>query len=173
MNLRHQQRGFVIQTILGAIVVLVVAGTFLYIRTHEHLIMSSSVRLQTIAASRATLGAEQTIAQLKQFVPPGLQSLPACHVSESLATCVSTGRVYPFPALDNGAADLGAGGGLQYQVSAFVRTNDAGLQPQLLLLSTGYYGYNGSPHLMSSLLQVELSMPGTGMSGCTGYCGAN
>jgi hypothetical protein len=174
MNLRAQQRGFVLQTILGAIVVLIVAGTFLYTRTHDHLLMSNSVSLQSIAATRATLGVENAIAQLKRFVPPGLQSLTPCHISEPLTTCAGSLRVFTvIPLVDNGTADLSAGGGRQYQVDGYLRTNDAGLQPQLLLVSTGYYGRTGSENLLSSVVMVELSMPTNGSSGCTGYCGAN
>ena len=174
MNLRAQQRGFVLQTILGAIVVLIVAGTFLYTRTHDHLLMSNSVSLQGVASTRATLGVESAIARLKQAVPPCLLTLPPCHISETLITCAGSARVFHLiTPLDNGTADLSAGGGLQFQVDGYVRTNDAGLQPQLLLVSTGFYGYNGSPNLLSSVVQVELSLPTNGVPGCTGYCGAN
>ena len=174
MNLRAQQRGFVLQTILGAIVVLIVAGTFLYTRTHDHLLMSNSVSLQGVASTRATLGVESAIALLKQSVPSGLQTLAPCHISETLAACAGSARVFPLiPPVDNGPADLSAGGGWQFQVDAYVRTNDAGLQPQLLLVSTGYYGYNGSPNQLSSVVQVEMSMPTNGVPGCSGYCGAN
>ena len=175
MNIQSQQRGFVLQTILGAIVVLIVCGTFLYTRTHDHLLMSTSVSLQSIAANRATLGMESAIAALKQSVPSGVATLTPCHISETLATCAGSGRRFQFiPLVDNGlTVDLSTGGGRQFQVDAYVRTNDAGLQPMLLLVSTGYYGYTNSENQLSSVLQVEMSMPTNGGGGCSGYCGAN
>lgn len=177
MKQKRQQRGFILQTVIGAIVILVVGGTFLYMRTHEHLMMTGAVRLQTIAASRATLGVETAIAQLKQQVPSSVTTLAPCHISETLAAC-TPGRVASLLDLDNGTGvDLSAGGGRQYHVNVFLRTNDAGLQSRLLLVSDGFYGYRyagvDSPNLISSQLQVELSMPisGTGGSIVTGYSG--
>jgi len=175
MNLQAQQRGFVLQTVLGAIVVLIVAGTFLYARSHDHLLMSTSVSVQGIAATRATLGMESALAQLKQNVPTGLMTLSPCRLSEALTACSGSSRMFPVIArLDNGTADLSTGGGLQFQVDGYVRTNDDGLQPRLLLVSTGYYGYGGPQNqLLSSVVQVELSVPLNGVPGCSGYCGAN
>lgn len=169
MKHKRQQRGFILQTVIGAIVILVVGGTFLYMRTHEHLMMTGAVRLQTIAASRATLGVETAIAQLKQAVPTSISTLAPCHISQALTSCTPAS----FLDLDNGAPDLSTGGGRQYHVNVFLRTNDAGLHSRLLLVSDGFYGYLNSPNLISSQLQVELSMPlsGSGGSIVTGYSG--
>jgi hypothetical protein len=142
----------------------------LYVRTEEHLQMSAAVRLQAIASSRATMAAEEVIAQFKRTTPSALSTLAPCRTSQILTSCSSVSVAW----LDNGTPDLGAGGGLQYQVNAFVRTDDAGLHPRLLLVSTGYYGYNGSPNLISAQVQVELSLPlsGAGVS-TTGYAGGS
>ncbi len=177
MKQKRQQRGFILQTVIGAIVILVVGGTFLYMRTHEHLMMTGAVRLQTIAASRATLGVETAIARLKQAVPPSILMLAPCKISENLAACTPA-RMVSYLDLDNGTApDLSTGGGRQYHVNVFLRTNDAGLQSRLLLVSDGYYGFHyplgDSPNMISSQLQVEISMPlsGTGGSIVSGYAG--
>src|SRR5215831_7546550 len=93
MKLHRSEAGFVLQVVLGAIVILLVTGSFLYVRTEEHLQMSAAVRLQAIASSRATLAAEQVIAQFKRQTPLGLSSLGPCRISEDLAACASGGRV--------------------------------------------------------------------------------
>jgi len=170
MRSKRAQAGFVLQVALGAIVILVVIGSFLYVRTEEHLQTSTAVRLQAIASSRATRAAELAVAQLKQSAPLGLTTLAPCPLTQDISTCSSLA----FAALDNGAPDLATGGGLQHQVNLFVRTNAAGLQPRLLVVANGFYGYSGSPNLISAQVQVELSMPSGGLGTfSTGYAGGS
>jgi hypothetical protein len=170
MRVERAQAGFVLQVALGAIVILVVIGSFLYVRTEEHLQTTVAVRLQAIASSRATRAAEQAVAQLKLASPLGLSTLAPCPLSQSLGAC----SALAFATLDNGSGDLATGGGLQYQVNLIVRTNDAGLQPRLLVVSNGFYGYSGSPNLISAQVQVELSMPSSGLGTfSTGYAGGS
>src|SRR5215472_16428405 len=170
MRTERAQAGFVLQVALGAIVILVVIGSFLYTRTEEHLQTSAAVRLQAIASSRATLAAEMAVEELKQSTPIGLSTLAPCPLTQAISTC----SALAFATLDNGAPDLSTGGGMQYQVNLFVRTNAAGLQPRLLVVANGFYGYNGSPNLISAQVQVELSMPSTGAGTfSTGYAGGS
>lgn len=171
MRVKRAQAGFVLQVALGAIVILVIIGSFLYTRTEEHLQTVTAVRLQQIAGSRATRGAELAVAQLKQSTPIGLTSLLPCAPPTTIDNCPSIS----FATLDNGpGGDLATGGGSQYQVNLVIRTNAAGLQPRLLVVSNGFYGYTGSPNLITAQVQVELSVPsGSGGTFSTGYAGGS
>lgn len=171
MKIARAQAGFVLQVALGAIVILVIVGSFLYARTEEHLQTVTAVRLQQIAGSRAIRGAEMAIANLKTSSPAALSTLTPCPLTTLVDNCPSI----LYATLDNGlGGDLSTGAGQQYQVNLVVRTNAANLQPRLVVVSTGYYGYVGSPNQISAQVQVELSMPSdSGGSSSTGYAGGS
>jgi hypothetical protein len=83
-----------------------------------------------------------------------------------------------IPYFNNGPAlDLAAGGGSQYLVQVFREQRLAPLEPipRVVILATGYYGYDPNElpgaHRTESVVMLELAPAGTGTYECSGYCG--
>ena len=70
-----RERGYVLLIVLAAVAVLSVVAAFVHAESEGQLVMTSSLKGQSIASSRATLAAEAYLAQYKSNYPTATLAL--------------------------------------------------------------------------------------------------
>jgi hypothetical protein len=189
MNTPSQPRGFVLLVVLGAAAVLSLIAAFIYSRTENQLLLSVSARGQSIAAARATLAAERTLAIYRApfGYPTAINNLGIFN-SYPEAVAAGAGGVLWIPAENYGIAglDISTGNGAQWCVEVWRLNRGVGPPPWTVIEAFGYYGETnpkavgtapgqgftqpgcvpqGNNRLISSHITVHLEVPPTGVSG--------
>jgi len=188
MNTPNPPRGFVLLVVLGAAAVLSLIAAFIYSRTENQLLLSISARGQSIAAARATLAAERTLAVYRApfGYPTAINNLA---IVGSYAEAVSTANaVFWIPAENYGipGLDISTGNGAQWCVEVWRLNRGVGVPPWTVIEAFGYYGETnpkavgtapgqsftqpgcvpqGTNRIISSHITVHLEVPPTGASG--------
>lgn len=162
---RRRQGGWIMLMVLLVLLVLGVAVTAFYTQTEDHLFTGQSMAAHAIAASRAELGAQRAIAELRAGVLPLLNVVSPCNdqpPNNPFVACSGLGLGIPLAGgpLDNGPAmDLKAGGGLQYNYVIYRPALFGANQNLFSVRSIGYYGYAlGSPNLYTSEVEVTVEV---------------
>ena len=185
---RRPRRGFVLLVVLAAAAVLSLIAAFIYSRTENQLLLSISMRGQSMASARATLAAERALAILRGFrtanaPPPGLTViLPMT----DYATAVTNGQILPFGSAnyDLPGIDISGGNGAQWCTELWVLNRGPGIPPWLVVEAWGFYGttnpkptgvetgFNqpgctpkGPNRIVSSHITVHLEWPNLGGGG--------
>ncbi|MGZ6132645.1 MAG: hypothetical protein ACXWLF_11495 [Myxococcaceae bacterium] len=185
---RRSPRGFVLLVVLAAAAVLSLIAAFIYSRTENQLLLSISMRGQSMASARATLSAERTLALLRGFrttnaAPPGLTVLLP---QTDYATAVTLGQTLPFGSAnyDLSGKDIASGNGAQWCVELWVLNRGLNIPPWLVVEAWGFYGttnpkpsvvetgFNspgctpkGTNRIVSSHVTVHLEWPNLGSGG--------
>lgn len=141
-------RGYVLLIVLAAVAVLSVVAAFVHAETENQLVLTTSLKGQSVASSRATLAAEAYLAQYKSNYPSNTINLLPTFNSYAAAIAAGPGAILPdalrdyspgsgAPAL---ALDLSAGGGLQWCVDVWRLNRGLNVQPWTVIEAFGYYG---------------------------------
>jgi hypothetical protein len=176
-----QPRGFVLLVAMLAAAVLSLIAAFVYSRTEDQLLLSISGRGQSIAASRATLAAERTLAIYRApfGYPLAVQNLG---VASSYADAQAKNQVVWTPAENYNISgqDISSGNGAQWCVETWKLDRGPGLNPWTVIEAFGYYGETnpkptnpgdgftqpgciplGNPRIISSHITVHVEVPPT------------
>ena len=153
------QRGYVLLIVLAAVAVLSVVAAFVHAETENQLVLTSALKSQSIATSRATLAAEAYLAKYQANYPSSTLSLLPTFDSYADAIDAGVGSTLPdaltdySPTYGNPALtlDLTAGGGAQYCVDVWLLNRGANIAPWTVLEVFGYYGYRQSAAQTSCL----------------------
>jgi hypothetical protein len=177
-NSVRPQGGYVLLIVLAAVAVLSVVAAFVHSESEAQLVMTSMLKGQSLASSRATLAAEAYIAQYKANYPSSTLSLLPTFDSYTDAVDGGSGSTLPdalvdyTPGLGVGPApltaaglplDLVSGGGIQYCVDVWRLNRGLNVQPWTVLEVFGYYGYNSTVSPASTCLTVA-AVPGVVVS---------
>ncbi|HUM09507.1 MAG TPA: hypothetical protein VLT82_01005 [Myxococcaceae bacterium] len=138
-------RGFVLLVILAAVAVLALIAAFIYSQTEDQLLLSVAARGQSLAASRATLAAQRTLAIYRSNYPTGAINalVPQATYQAAIAAAQTLSQVAPTPPIPGDrTVDLVAGGGAQWCIEVW-RMNRGPLSPWTVIEAFGYYGYTG------------------------------
>jgi hypothetical protein len=147
-------RGYVLLIVLAAVAVLSVVAAFVHSETENQLVMTAALKGQSVASSRATLAAEDYLAQYKANYPSNTINLLPTFDSYADAADGGLGSTLndvitdysPSSGTHPLALDLSAGGGIQYCVDIWRLNRGLNVQPWTVIESFGYYGYSsGSP----------------------------
>ena len=186
-----QPRGFVLLVVLGAAAVLSLIAAFIYTRTENQLLLSVSARGQSIAAARATLAAERTLAVYRApfgYPATAINNLP---IVGSYAEAVATANAVLWTPAENygiPGLDISNGNGAQWCVEVWRLNRGVNITPWTVIEAFGYYGETnpkavgtapgqsftqpgclpqGNNRIISSHITVHLEVPPTGTSGGT------
>jgi hypothetical protein len=191
---RRPRRGFVLLVVLAAAAVLSLIAAFIYSRTENQLLLSISMRGQSMASARATLAAERTLALLRGFrtantPPAGLTVIMPKTDYNTLGnvdSAVATGQTLPFGSAnyDLPGIDVSSGNGAQWCTELWVLNRGPGIPPWLVVEAWGFYGttnpkptavetgFNlpgctpkGPNRIVSSHITVHLEWPNLGGGG--------
>ena len=169
---RHE-RGYALMLTVVLAVILTVVGATIVLESGDNLLMTKAVGGHAIAVSRAEQGAQQTMAQLRVFGMTWSASLQPCAV---IANCTTLNTNYidlPSPNNTNTIKDLMAGGGMQWDAKVYKLANVGGnisyTSPVFLIVADGYYGFSGSPNMITATVEAEVTLPGNGLGTCSGY----
>jgi hypothetical protein len=177
-SVRHT-RGYVLLIVLAAVAVLSVVAAFVHTETESQLVLTTSLKAQSVASSRATLGAEAYLAQYKANYPQATIGLLPSFDSYAAAIAAGVGSTLPdaltdySPTYGNPALpiELSAGGGVQWCVDVWRLNRGLNVQPWTVLEVFGYYGYRTSaatttclqvantPGVIVSQLEVQIETP--------------
>ncbi len=175
-SLRTQQ-GYVLLIVLAAVAVLSVVAAFVHAESEGQLIMSSALKGQSVAASRATLAAEAYLATYKANYPTAtLSLLPSfdtyadaidggvgATLPDALVDYTPGLGVGPLPLTSAGLPlDLVSGGGIQWCVDVWRLNRGLNVQPWTVLEVFGYYGYR--PDNLESTCSTVAAIPGVVVS---------
>jgi hypothetical protein len=172
----RRPRGYVLLIVLAAVAVLSVVAAFVHSETENQLVMTATLKGQSVASSRATLAAEAYLAQYKANYPQSTISLLPSFDSYADALDGGAGSTLPdaltdySPSVGNPALplDLTAGGGVQWCVDVWRLNRGLNIQPWTVLEVFGYYGYRtssalttcqqvaGSPGVIVSQVEVQI-----------------
>ena len=200
MSRERGRRGYVLLIVLAAVAVLSVVAAFVHAQTENQLIMTTALKGQSVASSRATLAANAYLAQYKVNYPQASINLLPTFASYADAVDAGTGSTLPDALTDYSptygnpslALDLSAGGGVQWCVDVWRLNRGPNINPWTVLEVFGYYGYRQSSTVTTcqgmanaqavvvSQLEVQLEQetvssgaPGSpGPAGGTGSAGA-
>lgn len=150
-------RGFVLLVILAAVAVLALIAAFIYTQTEDQLLLSVASRGQSIAASRATLAAQRTLAIYRANYPGAAINalLPQATYQAAVLAGQTLSQVAATPPLPaDRTVDLVAGGGAQWCIEVW-RMNRGVLPPWTVVEAFGYYGYTGAalPQFVNCIAQ--------------------
>ncbi|HMK71787.1 MAG TPA: hypothetical protein VK454_00530 [Myxococcaceae bacterium] len=145
-------RGYVLLIVLAAVAVLSVVAAFVHSQTENQLIMTTALKGQSVAASRATLAANAYLAQYKVNYPQASLSLLPTFASYTDAVDAGVGATLPdamtdySPTYGNPALplELSAGGGVQWCVDVWRLNRGLNVPPWTVLEVFGFYGYRRS-----------------------------
>ncbi len=159
MNSPKAQRGYVLLIVLAAVAVLSVVAAFVHAETEGQLVLTSALKGQSIASSRATLAAEAYLAKYQANYPSSTLSLLPSFDSYTDAVDAGAGATLPdaltdySPTYGNPALtlDLVSGGGAQYCVDVWMLNRGANVTPWTVLEVFGFYGYRQSGALTTCL----------------------
>jgi hypothetical protein len=198
MKHRNAERGYVLLIVLAAVAVLSVLAAFVHSQTESQLIVTTALKGQSVAASRATLAAQAYLATFRSKFPdlatyPSFSSYADAVAAGAGATLPDALTDYsPGAGIGNPALplELSAGGGVQYCVDVWRLNRGNNVQPWTVLEVFGFYGYRKNAGLTSctdvassavvvSQLEVQIeqatvnsSSPGSpGPGGGTGSAG--
>lgn len=146
------RRGYVLLIVLAAVAVLSVVAAFVHSQTENQLVLTSALKGQSVAASRATLAAEAYLAQYKANYPAGTINLLPSFSSYLDAVDAGVGSTLPDALVDYSPTfgnpplplDLSAGGGAQWCVDVWRLYRGANVAPWTVLEVFGYYGFRQS-----------------------------
>lgn len=163
------ERGYVLLIVLAAVAVLSVVAAFVHSESEGQLVMSSSLKGQSIASSRATLAAEAYLAQYKSNFPTNTLALLPSFASYAAAVAAGPGSTLPDALADYSPAvgspalplELVSGGGLQWCVDVWKLNRGLNVQPWTVIEAFGYYGYR--PDLTATCSGVA-ALPGVVVS---------
>jgi hypothetical protein len=175
MKPRDSSKGYVLLIVLAAVAVLSVVAAFVHTETENQLVMTSALKGQSVAASRATLGAEAYLAKYKSNYPANTINLLPSFGSYTDAADGGLGSTLPDSLTDYSAGgspslpnlDLASGGGVQYCVDVWRLNRGLNVAPWTVLEVFGYYGYNNTaastclgvanqPNVIVSQVEVQL-----------------
>ena len=146
---RHPQRGYVLLIVLAAVAVLSVVAAFVHAETEGQLVLTSSLKAQSIASSRATLAAEAYLAKYEANYPSSTLALLPSFDTYPDAIAAGPGSTLP-DALTDYSPNFGApalnlpltsGGGAQYCVDVWLMNRGTNIVPWTVLEVFGYYGF--------------------------------
>jgi len=146
MTRRRPPRGFVLLVILAAVAVLSLIAAFIYSQTEDQLLLSVAAKGQSLAASRATLAAQRTLAIYRANYPTAAINalLPQPTYQAAITAGQTLSQVAPTPPVPSDRSlDLVAGGGAQWCIEVW-RMNRGVLPPWTVVEAFGYYGYTGT-----------------------------
>jgi hypothetical protein len=149
MSSARRPQGYVLLIVLAAVAVLSVLAAFVHTQTQNQLVMTTALKGQSVAASRATLGAEAYLAQYKSNFPQASVSLLPTFSSYTDALDGGVGSMLPDALVDYSPTygnpslplDLSQGGGAQWCVDVWRLNRGANVQPWTVLEVFGYYGF--------------------------------
>jgi hypothetical protein len=149
MTRRPPPRGYVLLIVLAAVAVLSVVAAFVHSQSEAQLVMSSMLRGQSLASTRATLAAEDYLAQYKANYPTNTLALLPSFDSYADAVDGGSGSTLPDALTDYSPGvgtpsltlDLNSGGGLQWCVDVWRLNRGLNVQPWTVIEAFGYYGY--------------------------------
>jgi len=149
---RVPERGYVLLIVLAAVAVLSVVAAFVHSQTENQLVMTTALKGQSVAASRATMAANAYLAQYKVNYPQASLSLLPSFSSYTDAVDAGPGSTLPdaltdySPTFGNPSLplELSAGGGVQFCVDVWRLNRGLNVQPWTVLEVFGYYGYRRS-----------------------------
>ena len=160
MKPRGRQRGYVLLIVLAAVAVLSVVAAFVHSETENQLVLTSALKGQSMAASRATLAAEAYLAKYQANYPTSTLALLPSFDSYADAIDAGPGSTLPdaltdySPAFGNPALPLlllPAGGGAQYCVDVWMLNRGTNVTPWTVLEVFGYYGFRTNGALTTCL----------------------
>jgi hypothetical protein len=183
----RRPRGYVLLIVLAAVAVLSVVAAFVHAETENQLVLTATLKGQSVASSRATLAAEAYLAQYKANYPQATLSLLPTFVSYADAVDGGPGSTLPdaltdySPSIGSPALplELTAGGGVQWCVDVWRLNRGLNVQPWTVLEVFGYYGYRqnagltscqqvaGAPGVIVSQVEVQIE-PATIAGNSTG-----
>jgi hypothetical protein len=142
MSSRHDsQRGFILLVVLAAAAVLSLIAAFIYSRTENQLLVSISVRGQSMAAARATLAAERTLAIFRSptYAPNAVLALVT---SNTYADAVTSGQLVSYGSAnyDLPGLDVSSGNGAQWCVEVWKLFRGTAVPPWVVIEAWGFYG---------------------------------
>jgi hypothetical protein len=170
MRPSKSERGYVLLIVLAAVAVLSVVAAFVHAESEGQLVMTSALKGQSLASSRATLAAEAYLAQYKANYPQNTINLLPSFDSYTDAQDGGAGATLPDALVDYSPAvgspalplDLVSGGGLQYCVDVWRLNRGLNVQPWTVLEVFGYYGYR--PDATTTSCVGAAALPGVVVS---------
>jgi hypothetical protein len=165
-----RERGYVLLIVLAAVAVLSVVAAFVHAESEGQLIMTSSLKGQAIASSRATLAAEAYLAQYKSNYPTATLALLPSFNSYADALDGGPGSTLPdalvdyspgagnVPAAGGLPLDLVSSGGIQWCVDVWRLNRGLNVQPWTVIEAFGYYGYR--PDTTTTTCNTVAGIPG-------------
>lgn len=184
--MKRAQRGYIMVVVLLCLAAVTVTGALVMSQSEDQMVTTASLRNQSIAAARASLGAQRGLAELRMPNLPSylsnLENLQPCQSYEDCVTlCGGTTlncptRFVTMPKVDLGrnSGSLSEGGGSQYFVQ-FYREQKESETPITVIVSTGYYGFDptvvSGANRFESMVLVEVGGNPVASQTCTGYCG--
>jgi hypothetical protein len=137
----HSQRGFILLVVLAAAAVLSLIAAFIYSRTENQLLVSISLRGQSMAAARATQAAERTLAIFRAptYAPNAVLALLT---SNTYADAVTSGRIVSYGSAnyDLPGLDVSSGNGAQWCVEVWRLFRGPTIPPWVVIEAWGFYG---------------------------------
>jgi hypothetical protein len=138
---RDSRRGFILLVVLAAAAVLSLIAAFIYSRTENQLLVSISVRGQSMAAARATLAAERTLAIFRapNYAPTSVLALTT---HANYADAVTANDIVPYGSAnyDLPGLDISSGNGAQWCVEVWRLFRGPGIPPWVVIEAWGFYG---------------------------------
>lgn len=150
---RFKPRGYVLLVMLGLILLVTLTGAAVYQQSEDQRSFIASMKGQSLAASRARVGAQRALAQIE--TDPALQQrLMDLQASDSFAQATANLAVVSL-GLRTGPSSsaVDEGGGKQYKVDIYRRRMGTGAV--YVMVSTGYFG---SSALIERTLQSKLEV---------------
>ncbi len=159
MSSHRAERGYVLLIVLAAIAVLSVLAAFVHSQTENQLVLTSTLKAQSVASSRATLAAEAYLAKYQANYPSSTLALLPSFDSYADAVDAGPGATLPDALTDYSPTygtpaltlNLAAGGGAQYCVDVWLLNRGTNVTPWTVLEVFGYYGFRQSGALTTCL----------------------
>jgi len=140
---RHKtERGYTMLLVLAIVLVLTAGAATLYMMTENRRLTFEVMNRGLLAKSRAQLGVQDAIAQLRAGIPLG--TLSSCSPEPDLVSCAGIYSTYNFPTT----------GDPQYRVRIFNRVVNS--KSSVVVDSTGYSGAASSPNQITARYEAEV-----------------
>lgn len=173
---RRRRGGWVMLAVLMVVFVITLMASAFFIQAREAASQNLMGGAVAVAATNADLGLKEAVRALRTRTLDvmGLQAVAPCsEASVANATCPN---VVASLLIDNGnTADLGAGGGLQYQYFVYRRARADGTEDpgqsrnRFTIRSVGYHGYTtNSANLITSIVEAEIDIGSQNGFQCVG-----
>jgi hypothetical protein len=164
------EQGYVLLIVLAAVAVLSVVAAFVHSQSEAQLVMSATLKGQSLASTRSTLAAEAYLATYKANYPSNTIALLPSFDSYADALDGGPGATLPDALVDYSPStgnpplplDLVSGGGLQWCVDVWLLNRGLNVQPWTVIEAFGYYGYR--PDLSTTTCVTVASIPGVVVS---------